>query len=131
MSFAPPQREVDDWISQFEERYFQPMCQGDQPPLRREARNARRTSGLCRRSVWDSIFVLVSLVNPLGVDLDAAFSVTVETNRTRDAGWDPDITQAAMENVTPVNSLLKMETYIVGRYPTSRNSARRCWLYAR
>jgi NTP pyrophosphatase (non-canonical NTP hydrolase) len=98
MSFAPIQKEVDDYISQFKEGYF--------PPLSMLARVTEETGELARalshqagfkkpkpgeehgdvaEEVCDVIFVLVCLANSLGIDLDVAFSTAMSKYRTRDA----------------------------------------------
>lgn len=97
MAFAPIQKEVDDWISQFEEGYF--------PPLPMLARLTEEVGELARvlmhhyggkrpkpgedagdagEEVADAIFVLVCLANSLGIDLDAAFAAMMEKYRARD-----------------------------------------------
>jgi NTP pyrophosphatase (non-canonical NTP hydrolase) len=98
MSFAPIQKEVDEWISQFEEGYF--------PPLTMLARLTEEVGELSRAllhqhggktpkpgedpgdiggEIADSVFVLVCLANSLGIDLDAKFTAMMDKYRTRDA----------------------------------------------
>ena len=98
MSFAPVQKEVDDWIAQFEEGYFAPL-----PMLARlteEVGELARVlmhqyggkkpkqgedAGDVAEEIADSIFVLVCLANSLGIDLDRAFGDAMEKYRRRDA----------------------------------------------
>lgn len=98
MSFAPVQKEVDDWISQFEEGYFAPL-----PMLARLTEEVGELSralmhhyggkkpkkdedgGDIGEEIADSIFVLVCLANSLGIDLDQAFGRMMEKYRSRDA----------------------------------------------
>ncbi|MEO8382254.1 MAG: nucleotide pyrophosphohydrolase [Acidobacteriota bacterium] len=97
MSFAPVQKEVDDWISQFEEGYF--------PPLTLLARLTEEVGELSRallhryggkrpkpgeaagdagEEIADAIFVLVCLANAQGLDLDVQFGAMMEKYRKRD-----------------------------------------------
>jgi len=97
MAFAPIQKEVDDWISQFEEGYF--------PPLPMLARLTEEVGELARvlmhryggkkpkpgedagdagEEIADAIFVLVCLANSLDIDLDAKFAAMMEKYRSRD-----------------------------------------------
>jgi NTP pyrophosphatase (non-canonical NTP hydrolase) len=98
MSFQPIQRDVDQWISQFEEGYF--------PPLPMLARLTEEVGELARvlahqyggkkpkpgeapgdigDEIADTMFVLICLANSLGIDLDEKFSAMMEKYRTRDA----------------------------------------------
>lgn len=98
MSFRPIQKEVDDWIAQFDEGYF--------PPLPMLARLTEEVGELARvlmheyggkrpkpgedlgdaaGEIADAIFVLVCLANSLGVDLDDAFAAMMRKYRERDA----------------------------------------------
>jgi len=97
MSFAPIQKEVDDWIAQFEEGYF--------PPLAMLARLTEEVGELARvlmhryggkkpkpgeamgetgDEIADAIFVLVCLANSQGIDLDARFASMMQKIRARD-----------------------------------------------
>lgn len=98
MSFDPIQKEVDAWISQFEEGYFAPL-----PMLARlteevgelaralshryggKKPKAGEDEGAIAEEIADSIFVLVCLANSLGIDLDEAFSKMMAKYRERDA----------------------------------------------
>ena len=98
MAFAPIQKEVDEWISQFEEGYF--------PPLPMLARLTEEVGELARalmhhyggkkpkpgedrgdvgEEIADAIFVLVCLANSLNVDLDEKFGAMMTKYRERDA----------------------------------------------
>jgi len=103
MSFQAAQKEVDQWISQFEEGYF--------PPLAMVARLTEETGELARavmheyggkkpkqgearvgigEEIADSMFVLICLANSLSIDLDEAFATMMTKYRARDAGrWTP------------------------------------------
>src|ERR1043166_8318487 len=97
MSFAPVQKEVDDYISQFEEGYF--------PPLSMLARLTEELGELARAGshhagfkkpkpgeelgdvadeLCDLIFVAVCLANSLDIDLDAAFARAMQKYYRRD-----------------------------------------------
>ena len=97
MSFQDAQREVDQWISQFEEGYF--------PPLAMLARLTEEVGELARalmhehggkkpksdeergnvgEEIADSIFVLLCLANSLGIDLDEQFASMMQKYRRRD-----------------------------------------------
>lgn len=97
MSFAPVQKEVDEWISQFEEGYF--------PPLPMLARLTEEVGELARvlmhqyggkkpkpgeaagdagEEIADAMFVLVCLANSLHIDLDTAFAKMMDKYRVRD-----------------------------------------------
>ena len=98
MSFAPVQKEVDEWIAQFEEGYF--------PPLPMLARLTEEVGELARvlmhryggkkpkpgedagdagEEIADAMFVLVCLANSLDIDLDMAFAKMMSKYRERDA----------------------------------------------
>ncbi|HEX6101010.1 MAG TPA: nucleotide pyrophosphohydrolase [Thermoanaerobaculia bacterium] len=98
MAFAPIQKEVDAWISQFEEGYF--------PPLPMLARLTEEVGELSRAlmhhyggkkpkpgedagdiggEIADAIFVLVCLANSLEVNLDEKFGAMMQKYRERDA----------------------------------------------
>ena len=98
MSFKPVQREVDDWISQYREGYFEPL-----PML---ARLTEEVGELARAvmhryggkkpkpgedegdvggEIADAMFVLVCLANSLEIDLDEKFAAMMAKYRERDA----------------------------------------------
>lgn len=97
MSFKSAQREVDEWISRFEEGYFAPL-----PML---ARLTEEVGELARavmhhhggkkpkpgedqgdigEEIADAMFVLICLANSLEIDLDEKFGAMMEKYRTRD-----------------------------------------------
>jgi NTP pyrophosphatase (non-canonical NTP hydrolase) len=97
MSFAPIQKEVDGWISQFEEGYFAPLPMlarlteevgelaralmhrhGGKKPKVGEA------EGNVAEEIADAMFVLVCLANSLNIDLDEAFTAMMKKYRDRD-----------------------------------------------
>ncbi|MEA2162287.1 MAG: hypothetical protein QOK37_414 [Thermoanaerobaculia bacterium] len=98
MTFAPIQKEVDDYIAQFKEGYF--------PPLSMLARMTEELGELARAlshhagfkkpksgevageiadELCDLIFVAVCLANSLDIDLDDAFAAAMTKYRVRDA----------------------------------------------
>jgi NTP pyrophosphatase (non-canonical NTP hydrolase) len=98
MAFASIQKEVDAWISQFEEGYFAPLPMlarlteevgelarvlmhhyGGKKPKPGEA------PGDAGEEIADAIFVLVCLANSLEIDLDEKFGAMMEKYRVRDA----------------------------------------------
>lgn len=98
MAFAPIQKEVDQWISQFEEGYFKPL-----PMLARLTEEVGELArvlmhhyggkkpkpgedpGDAGEEIADAIFVLVCLANSLDIDLDEKFSAMMTKYRERDA----------------------------------------------
>lgn len=98
MSLQPIQREVDEWISQFEEGYFAPL-----PMLARlteevgelaravmhhhggKKPKAGEDAGDIGEEIADALFVLVCLANSLEIDLDEKFAAIMEKYRKRDA----------------------------------------------
>ena len=98
MSFADAQREVDQWISQFREGYFQPLTlvariSEEAGELAREInhrygekpKKSNEPEGSIEDELCDLLFVVISLANSLQIDLDTAFARTMEKYRTRDA----------------------------------------------
>ena len=103
MGFAPLQKDVDDWISQFEEGYWQPLSMlarvteevgelarelnhryGEKPKKGSEA------EGDLPMEIADIVFVLLALANSLNVDMDEAWRRMMEKYRTRDGErWTP------------------------------------------
>jgi NTP pyrophosphatase (non-canonical NTP hydrolase) len=98
MSFAPIQKEVDEWISQFEEGYFAPL-----PML---ARLTEEVGELARvlmhryggkkpkhgepegdlgEEIADAMFVLICMANSMNVNLDEAFEAMMAKYRQRDS----------------------------------------------
>jgi NTP pyrophosphatase (non-canonical NTP hydrolase) len=97
MSFAPIQKEVDDFISQFKEGYFPPLSMlarmteelGELArALSHEAGFKKPKSGESAGDVADElcdlIFVAVCLANSLHIDLDLAFAAAMTKYRVRD-----------------------------------------------
>jgi len=103
MSFATAQKEVDDWISQFEEGYFAPL-----PMLARLTEEVGELSralmhhhggkkpkpgedaGDIGGEIADALFVLICLANSLRIDLDSEFAAMMRKYQTRDAErWTP------------------------------------------
>jgi NTP pyrophosphatase (non-canonical NTP hydrolase) len=98
MAFAPIQKRVDQWISQFEEGYFAPL-----PMLARlteEVGELARVlmhryggkkpkpgedAGDAGEEIADAIFVLVCMANSLQIDLDEKFDAMMAKYQTRDA----------------------------------------------
>ena len=97
MSFRDAQTDVDAWISQFKEGYWQPLSM--------LARITEETGELAREinhrfgekpkkpgepeqdigeEISDIIFVLLSLANSLEIDMDQAWQRMMEKYRTRD-----------------------------------------------
>jgi NTP pyrophosphatase (non-canonical NTP hydrolase) len=98
MSFAPLQKEVDNWISQFKEGYFAPL-----PMLARLTEEVGEIArvimhrfggktpkpgedpGDLAEEICDAMFVLICLANSQQIDLDPAFDKMMQKYRTRDA----------------------------------------------
>ncbi|HEX9161872.1 MAG TPA: nucleotide pyrophosphohydrolase [Thermoanaerobaculia bacterium] len=98
MSFAQLQKEVDQWISQFEEGYFAPL-----PMLARLTEEVGELArvimhlyggkkpkpgegeGNLGEEIADAMFVLICLANSQGIDLDVAFAKMMEKYRSRDS----------------------------------------------
>jgi NTP pyrophosphatase (non-canonical NTP hydrolase) len=98
MSFADAQKEVDNWISQFEEGYWKPLSMlariteevgelarflnheyGEKPKKPGEAPQE------IGEEIADVVFVLLSLANSLHIDMDEAFARVMAKYRSRDA----------------------------------------------
>jgi NTP pyrophosphatase (non-canonical NTP hydrolase) len=97
MSFAPLQRDVDQWISQFEEGYWKPLSMlarvsEEVGELARELnhrygekpKKAGEPEGDLPMEIADIVFVLLSLANSLEIDMDEAWRRMMEKYRTRD-----------------------------------------------
>ncbi len=97
MELTNAQRRVDEWISQFEEGYW--------PPLAILARLVEEVGELARllnhefgekpkkpgedaqdlaEELGDVLFVIISLANSQGIDLDRALDGVLDKYRTRD-----------------------------------------------
>ncbi|HEY0591669.1 MAG TPA: nucleotide pyrophosphohydrolase [Thermoanaerobaculia bacterium] len=97
MSFAPLQKDVDGWISQFEEGYWRPLSMlarvtEEVGELARELnhrygekpKKGEEPEGDLPVEIADIIFVLLSLANSLQIDMDEAWRRMMEKYRTRD-----------------------------------------------
>ena len=96
--FKPIQQEVDEWISQFKEGYFEPL-----PMLARLTEEVGELArvlmhryggkkpkpgealGDAGEEIADAMFVLICLANSLEIDLDEKFNAMMEKYRSRDA----------------------------------------------
>ena len=97
------QKEVDSWISQFEEGYWKPLSMlarltEEVGELARELNHAYgekpkkpgEAPGSIGGEMADILFVTFALANSLGIDLDTEFDAMMEKYRTRDASrWTP------------------------------------------
>ncbi len=102
MDLRDAQREVDAYISQFEEGYFPPLVNlarlaEEVGELARELnhRHGKKTrksdepDGDLALELGDILFVIVVLANQHGVDLQSAAERTLEKYRVRDADrWE-------------------------------------------
>lgn len=94
MSFREAQKEVDDWISRQHVGYWQPLAMlarvsEEVGELAREINHRYgerdEAEGDLPVEIADTIFVLLSLANSLGIDMDEAWKRMMEKYRTRDA----------------------------------------------
>jgi NTP pyrophosphatase (non-canonical NTP hydrolase) len=98
MSFAPMQKEVDEWISQFEEGYFAPLPMlarlteevGELARVLMHAYGGKKPkpgedAGDAGEEIADALFVLICLANSLDIDLDESFAAMMAKIRKRDA----------------------------------------------
>ncbi|MDX1582339.1 MAG: nucleotide pyrophosphohydrolase [Thermoanaerobaculia bacterium] len=98
MSFAELQRDVDGWITQFEEGYWQPLSMlarvsEEVGELAREInhlygekpKKADEESADLAMEIADVMFVMIALANSLGIDLDEAFEQMMNKYRDRDS----------------------------------------------
>ena len=97
------QAEVDRWISQFEEGYWHPLSMlarltEEVGELAREInhrwgekpKKPDEPEGDLALEIADVLFILVSLANSQGIDLDQAFRDMMQKYRVRDsARWTP------------------------------------------
>ncbi|HHX40874.1 MAG TPA: nucleotide pyrophosphohydrolase [Armatimonadetes bacterium] len=103
MEIHEMQAEVDRWISQFEEGYWHPLSQlarlteevgelareinhrfGEKPKKPEEA------EADLALEIADVLFILVTLANSQGIDLERAFREMMEKYRARDSErWTP------------------------------------------
>ena len=111
MRIRDAQDRVDSWISRFEEGYWPPLAilarlMEEVGELSREI-NHRFGSKPKRHDeapaeleleIADILFVLISLANQQGIDLEAAFDRAMDKYEKRDAGrWTPRATPAGGE----------------------------------
>ncbi len=98
MDLREAQRQVDEWISQFEEGYWPPLVNlarltEEVGELARElnhrygekVKREEEPSGDLALEMADVLFVLLALANEQGVDLDDAFRRTLRKYRDRDS----------------------------------------------
>ena len=98
MAFASVQKEVDEWISQFEEGYFHPLTNiarlaEEVGELSREVnhRYGQKTKkpdeaeGDMGMEMADILFVLICMANREGIDLEQAFERMMQKVERRDA----------------------------------------------
>lgn len=98
MSFAPIQKEVDEWISQFEEGYFAPLPMlarlteevGELARVLMHRHGGKKPKqgepeGDLGEEIADAIFVLICMANSMNVDLDEAFAAMMAKYRERDS----------------------------------------------
>ncbi len=103
MEVKEMQKEVDDWISQFEEGYWHPLsmlarmteevgelareinhCYGQKP------KKPAEKEGNIALELADILFIIICFANSLGLDLETAFSEMMEKYRRRDSRrWTP------------------------------------------
>lgn len=103
MPFKPLQREVDEWISQFEEGYFHPLTNmarltEEVGELAREVnhrfgqktKKPEEPEGDLGMEIADILFVLICIANREGIDLDVAFRRMMDKVERRDRSrWTP------------------------------------------
>src|SRR4051812_8411177 len=97
MSLEDAQRQVDTWISQFEEGYFHPLTNlarltEEVGELAREinhrfgqkTKKAEEPDGDLGMEMADILFVLICMANREGINLQEAFQRMMEKVETRD-----------------------------------------------
>ncbi|MDK2822951.1 MAG: hypothetical protein PWQ67_2423 [Clostridia bacterium] len=103
MDIKHMQKEVDEWISQFQEGYWQPSNQmvkliEEVGELAREInhyygqkpKKISEPSGDIALELGDILFVIACLANTLNIDLTEAFIRVMEKYKTRDKNrWTP------------------------------------------
>ncbi|MCL4440877.1 MAG: nucleotide pyrophosphohydrolase [Eubacteriales bacterium] len=103
MEIKDMQKEVDDWISQFEEGYWQPLSMlarmtEEVGELAREInhlygqkpKKSAEREGNLRLELADILFIVVCFANSLGLDLEDAFKQMMNKYRLRDSQrWTP------------------------------------------
>lgn len=96
LTFKEAQKEVDAWISQFKEGYFPPLLMlarlteelGEVARVLAHRHGKRpkpgEAEGDLAEELADLLFVLISLANREGIDLEAAFRRVMAKYRSRD-----------------------------------------------
>lgn len=92
------QKQVDDWISQFEEGYWQPSSMmlrltEEVGELAREInhlygekpKKAGEPEGDLALEMADILFIIIAMANSLNIDLEDAFARMMEKYRLRDS----------------------------------------------
>lgn len=105
MEMREIQREVDRWISQFQEGYWKPLAMlarltEEVGELAREVnhrygekpKKAGEPEGDLALEMGDILFILCAFANSLGIDLDDAFRRVMDKYRSRDKDrWTPKV----------------------------------------
>ena len=98
LTFREAQEEVDAWISSFREGYFPPLLMlarlaeelGELARVLAHRHGKTPKPGEAEGDLGDLLFVLISLANREGVDLEAAFRRVMAKYRARDRSrWTP------------------------------------------
>ncbi len=111
MRIRDAQERVDRWISRFEEGYWPPLAilarlMEEVGELSREVnhrfgskpKRGDEAPAELELEIADILFVLISLANQQGIDLEAAFDRAMDKYEERDAGrWTPRTTPAGGE----------------------------------
>lgn len=109
------QREVDRWISQFEEGYWHPLSMlarltEEVGELAREInhrwgqkpKKPEEPETDLALEIADVLFILAALANSQGIDLDQAFQATMDKYRSRDANrWTPRVVPGQESEANP------------------------------
>ncbi len=103
MRVVDMQKEVDNWISQFEEGYWQPLSMlarmtEEVGELAREInhlygqkpKKPGEKEGDIALELADILFIIICMANSMGLDLEKAFTDMMEKYRRRDSKrWTP------------------------------------------
>ncbi|PKM82664.1 MAG: nucleotide pyrophosphohydrolase [Firmicutes bacterium HGW-Firmicutes-14] len=103
MEIKEMQQEVDNWISRFEEGYWQPLVMlarmtEEVGELAREInhsfgqkpKKSSEEEGSIALELADILFIILCFANSMKIDLDEAFKETMEKYRKRDSmRWTP------------------------------------------
>lgn len=101
------QKEVDNWISQFEEGYWHPLSMlarmtEEVGELAREInhlygqkpKKPGEEEGDVALELADIMFIIICMANSMGLDLEKAFTDMMEKYRSRDSNrWTPKKTR--------------------------------------